>query len=218
MRHIKRPNRLNQDFLAAFAAFGAYPACADLTGLTPEGYGLRQGTIRNGRRDSTANAFLRPALSRPNLKLITDAPTTRILVGNGVATGVEILAAGGRQQLRATHEVLLCVQTATNLADPGRFKFEGTEHYLKSAAEMRALWDTQIPGACDSTLLIADRVQSYSDVWEQRDRMPVVLGDVWRERRNQRYERTDFVTMRHALRAAQHVHDVLGAGRTGDQP
>ena len=35
------------------------------------------------------------------------------------------------------------------------------------------MWDDEIPGACDSTLLIAERVQSYSDVWEQRDRMPV---------------------------------------------
>ena len=38
---------------------------------------------------------------------------------------------------------------------------------------MRALWDAEIPEACDSTLLIAERVQSYADVWTPRDRMPV---------------------------------------------
>ncbi len=38
---------------------------------------------------------------------------------------------------------------------------------------MRALWDSQVPGACDSTLLIGERVQSYADVWAPRDRMPV---------------------------------------------
>ena len=38
------------------------------------------------------------------------------------------------------HEVLLCVQTGTNMADPGRFKFEGTGYYLKSPQEMRALF------------------------------------------------------------------------------
>jgi DNA polymerase-3 subunit alpha len=38
---------------------------------------------------------------------------------------------------------------------------------------MRALWDTEIPEACDSTLLIAERVTSYADVWTPRDRMPV---------------------------------------------
>ena len=56
------------------------------------------------------------------------------------------------------HEVLLCVQTATNLADPGRFKFEGTGFYLKSPQEMRAAYsDEEWQAGCDSTLLIAER-------------------------------------------------------------
>src|SRR5215470_5682801 len=56
------------------------------------------------------------------------------------------------------HEVLLCVQTATNLADPGRFKFEGTGFYLKSPQEMRAASsDEEWQAGCDSTLLIAER-------------------------------------------------------------
>ncbi|MBY0442482.1 MAG: DNA polymerase III subunit alpha [Mycobacteriaceae bacterium] len=71
------------------------------------------------------------------------------------------------------HEALLCVQTGKTLSDPNRFKFDGDGYYLKSAAEMRQLWDDHIPGACDATLLIAERVQSYADVWEPRDRMPV---------------------------------------------
>lgn len=71
------------------------------------------------------------------------------------------------------HEALLCIQTGKTLSDPTRFKFDGDGYYLKSAAEMRALWDDQLPQACDSTLLIAERVQSYADVWAPRDRMPV---------------------------------------------
>ena len=71
------------------------------------------------------------------------------------------------------HEALLCVQTGKTLSDPNRFKFDGDGYYLKSAAEMRALWDAEIPEACDSTLLIAERVTSYADVWTPRDRMPV---------------------------------------------
>ncbi len=71
------------------------------------------------------------------------------------------------------HEALLCVQTGKTLSDPNRFKFDGDGYYLKSAAEMRQIWDDQVPGACDSTLLIAERVQSYAEVWEPRDRMPV---------------------------------------------
>ena len=65
------------------------------------------------------------------------------------------------------------MQTGKTLSDPNRFKFDGDGYYLKSAAEMREIWDAEIPGACDSTLLIADRVQSYADVWELRDRMPI---------------------------------------------
>lgn len=71
------------------------------------------------------------------------------------------------------HEALLCVQTGKTLSDPTRFKFDGDGYFLKSAAEMRALWDDQVPGACDSTLLIAERVQSYAEVWAPRDRMPI---------------------------------------------
>ena len=72
-----------------------------------------------------------------------------------------------------SHEALLCVQTGKTLSDPNRFKFDGDGYYLKSAAEMRALWDGEVPGACDSTLLIAERVCSYAEVWAPRDRMPV---------------------------------------------
>jgi DNA polymerase III subunit alpha len=71
------------------------------------------------------------------------------------------------------HEALLCVQTGKTLSDPNRFKFEGDGYYLKSAAEMRQLWDEQVPGACDTTLLIAERVSSYDDVWLPRNRMPI---------------------------------------------
>ncbi len=54
------------------------------------------------------------------------------------------------------HDALLCVQTGALLSDTNRFKFEGTEHYLKSAAEMRHLF-REVPEACDNTLLIAER-------------------------------------------------------------
>jgi DNA polymerase-3 subunit alpha len=54
------------------------------------------------------------------------------------------------------HDALLCVQTGALLADTNRFKFEGTEHYLKTANEMRHLF-RDVPEACDNTLLIAER-------------------------------------------------------------
>ena len=54
------------------------------------------------------------------------------------------------------HDALLCVQTGANLSDPKRFKFEGQEHYLKSAQEMRYLF-REVPEACDNTLWVAER-------------------------------------------------------------
>jgi DNA polymerase-3 subunit alpha len=58
------------------------------------------------------------------------------------------------------HEVLLCVQTGSNLADPGRFRFEGSGYYVKSPAEMRAVaTDEEWQAGCDSTLLIAERCE-----------------------------------------------------------
>jgi DNA polymerase-3 subunit alpha len=54
------------------------------------------------------------------------------------------------------HDALLCVQTGSPIDDPKRFKFDGEEHYLKSAVEMRQLF-RELPEACNNTLWIAER-------------------------------------------------------------
>lgn len=56
----------------------------------------------------------------------------------------------------AAHEALLCVQSGSTLADPKRFKFDNSEFYVKTAAQMRDLFK-DIPESCDNTLLIAER-------------------------------------------------------------
>ena len=56
----------------------------------------------------------------------------------------------------AAHEALLCVQSGSTLADPKRFKFDNSEFYVKTAAQMRELFK-DIPESCDNTLLIAER-------------------------------------------------------------
>ncbi len=55
-----------------------------------------------------------------------------------------------------SHDALLCVQTGSLMSDPDRFHFDGDEHYLKSAAEMRDLF-CEVPTACDNSLWIAER-------------------------------------------------------------
>ncbi|MCU1513604.1 MAG: polymerase subunit alpha, partial [Microbacteriaceae bacterium] len=66
------------------------------------------------------------------------------------------------------HAALLCVQSASTLDDPNRFKFDSDEFYLKSAKEMRHLFRDH-PEACDNTLLIAERCEVN---FEHRDLMP----------------------------------------------
>lgn len=105
--HIPNPNRLNFAFLEAFGSVGGYAPCEDFNGPRPEGYGLRQGTIRKGRRDSTAAAYLRPALGRPNLTLLTGTRVLRLQVQGGRATGVLVQDASGQRELRATRETVL---------------------------------------------------------------------------------------------------------------
>jgi DNA polymerase-3 subunit alpha len=56
----------------------------------------------------------------------------------------------------SAHEILLCVQSGSTLADPNRFKFDANEFYLKTPAQMRQLFSDH-PDACDNTLLIAER-------------------------------------------------------------
>ena len=60
------------------------------------------------------------------------------------------------RQDAVAHDALLCVQTGARLSDPNRFKFDGEEHYLKSADEMRTVF-AELPEACDNTLLVAER-------------------------------------------------------------
>ncbi len=105
---IPKPNRLNQAFCDAFAAVGGYQACGDFTGPDPEGYGLRQGTIHRGVRDSSARAMLMPALGRSNLTLLTRSAVTGIRIEAGRATGVDVSAADGRRSVQASREVILC--------------------------------------------------------------------------------------------------------------
>ena len=81
------------------------------------------------------------------------------------------------------HSALLCVQSGSTLMDPNRFKFEGTEFYLKSAQQMRQIF-AELPEACDNTLLIAERCQVDFQARDLMPRFPVPEGhteDSWFE-------------------------------------
>ncbi|HYC44462.1 MAG TPA: GMC family oxidoreductase N-terminal domain-containing protein [Burkholderiales bacterium] len=72
-----------------------------------EGTFYLQYSTRKGLRSSAAVAYLRPALKRPNLTVITEATATRVLMDGKRATGVEIACGGTLQQVKARREVVL---------------------------------------------------------------------------------------------------------------
>ena len=84
---------LEKDFVAAAGTL-QHRHNPDFNGETQEGVGQHQVTQKNGRRWSTAMAYVRPAMKRPNFTVTTDAAVTRLLLDGGRATGVELR--GGR--------------------------------------------------------------------------------------------------------------------------
>jgi choline dehydrogenase-like flavoprotein len=93
-------------FIAAAEASG-HRRNNDFNGAEQEGFGYLQMTARNGRRASTATSFLRPAEKRANLTVRTNAQTTRILISDGRATGIEYVQHGWNQTALAKGEVIL---------------------------------------------------------------------------------------------------------------
>ncbi|WP_449061287.1 GMC family oxidoreductase, partial [Planomonospora algeriensis] len=85
---LRSPNVTTAAFLAACAEIGL-ARLEELNGPSNEGYCPTPVTQNRGRRWSAADAYLRPALKRPNLTAVTDAHVRRVLVEDGRATGVE---------------------------------------------------------------------------------------------------------------------------------
>lgn len=93
-------------FIASAAATGL-PVNPDFNGAEQEGVGIYQMTIRQARRNSAARAFLRPAMKRANVTVLTHAQVTRVLLDGTRATGVEYERHGQRHRAQAAREVIL---------------------------------------------------------------------------------------------------------------
>ena len=101
-------NPLFQVYLQAAQQAG-HPKSDDFAGPSPHGAGAYDFTIRNGRRVSASGAFLRQALHRPNLRVVTQAQALCLNWDtNGRVQGVDVLHRGVKITLRAEREVLLC--------------------------------------------------------------------------------------------------------------
>ncbi len=103
---LRDPSPLSRAFVEAGHAVGLSPN-DDFNGAEQEGIGLNHVTQRRGKRWSAAVAFLHPVRKRPNLTVLTEAHTTRILLEGRHATGVAYVRQGRVQEVRG-REVILC--------------------------------------------------------------------------------------------------------------
>lgn len=103
LRHV---NPLSHAFIEAGLQMG-FARNDDFNGPTQAGFGLYQVTQKDGARCSSAVAYLRPALRRPNLTVVTGALATRVLFEGGRATGVEYAVGRSLHRAPAAREVLL---------------------------------------------------------------------------------------------------------------
>ncbi|NNE80282.1 MAG: choline dehydrogenase [Silicimonas sp.] len=97
------------------AVNAGYPANPDYNGADQEGVGHFQLTLRNGRRCSSAVAYLKPAKKRDNLTILTKCPAEKLILDGRQVTGVQVRFEGRSQTIHARHEVIL---SAGALASP----------------------------------------------------------------------------------------------------
>ena len=101
------PNPTSQAFIEACQELG-YPYTEDFNGPHMEGVGWHHVNIRAGKRHSAREAYLWPALKRPNLTLSDNSQATRVLFEGRRAVGVEYSQNGNLQTVRAEQEVIVC--------------------------------------------------------------------------------------------------------------
>ncbi|MFI4891189.1 MAG: choline dehydrogenase [Steroidobacterales bacterium] len=124
-------NPLHAAWLAAAKQAG-YPHTDDVNGFQQEGFGRMDMTVADGRRCSAANAYLRPALRRANLSVITQALATRIVFDGRRARALEYRRGGKTHAVDVGKELILCCGPINS---PQLLKLSG----VGPAAELRQL-------------------------------------------------------------------------------
>ena len=124
-------NPLHAAWLAAAGQAG-YPQTADVNGRQQEGFGRMDMTVGGGRRSSASNAYLRPAMGRPNLKVLTHALATRIRFEGRRVRGLEYERGGAKHAVDIGAELIL---SGGPINSPQLLKLSG----VGPAGELRAL-------------------------------------------------------------------------------
>ena len=154
-------------FIAATSELG-FPRNDDFNGATQDGAGYHQTTTRNGKRCSTAVGYLRPAMHRPNLRVVTGAMTERITFDGRRATGAAFRRDGRLRTAFAASEVILC-SGAVNSPQLLMLSGIGAQRHL---AEFGVAVVQHLPGVGQS---LQDH---YSAPVKLKSRLPVTVNDV----------------------------------------
>ena len=129
--HGRKTNPLYDAFIEAGAQAG-YAVSPDLNGERQDGFGPLGMTVKDGVRWSTANAYLKPAMKRPNLEVMTHTLATRITFDGRRAVGVRYRRRGRERTAKARREVILC---GGPINSPQLLKLSG----VGPAGELRSL-------------------------------------------------------------------------------
>jgi choline dehydrogenase len=174
---VNNGNNMQNPLYRAFIEAGeqaGYMKTDDYNGRQQEGFGPMHMTVKNGRRWSTANGYLKPVLRRSNLSVITGALTQRILLENRRATGVEFLRSGSPQTLKARREVIL---SAGPIASPQLLQLSGIgPGAVLQQAGIEVVHD--LPGVGEN---LQDHLEFY---FQFRCRQPITLNaelNPWRK-------------------------------------
>lgn len=137
------PNPIYKASIEAGAQAG-YPLTSDFNGYQQEGFGPYQLTIHDGQRWSAAKGYLHPILSRPNLTTLVDTRTTRIVVENGKAVGVEVVE--GKNPARVIYADAEVLLSAGAVQSPHILQLSGigdgealSAHGIKAVHELKGV-------------------------------------------------------------------------------
>jgi choline dehydrogenase len=158
-------NPLYRAFINAGVDAG-YPETEDYNGRQQEGFGPMHMTVRNGVRDSTSRAYLRPAMDRPNLEVVTHTLVRKLVLEGKKAVGVELEKAGSVRTVRSNNEVIL---SAGSIGSPQILMLSGIgpKDVLEKAGVELA---HELPG-------VGENLQDHLEVYFQyRCRKPISLN------------------------------------------
>ena len=157
-------NPLHEAWLAAGREAG-YPFTADMNGFQQEGFARMDMTVGHGRRCSTANGYLRPAMGRSNLAVRTHALATAVQFAGRRAIGLRYQRGGATHEARVRREVIVC---AGSINSPQLLKLSG----VGPGRELAALGIAVVPDLAGVGENLQDHLEFYFQV---ASREPVTL-------------------------------------------